>query len=233
MENHQLYHHGIKGMRWGVRRFQNKDGTLTALGKKRAKSEPDDKPEEDYETRKKRALESGSAKDVLEFKGKLTNQELQTALTRLNLESQLSSISQRNVKSGMDRVTSIMDNVEKARQAVEKGASAYNTVAKITNSLAGTNLPSIDGNGKKESAADKALRKAKERLIKSGTPDEIVDHFGEFTVSELKDIYGRWTKEDQIVEYRNKRKKTERKERLKNATPSTLNGTRSGKHRKK
>lgn len=30
-----LYHHGIKGMRWGVRRFQNKDGSLTDAGKKR------------------------------------------------------------------------------------------------------------------------------------------------------------------------------------------------------
>lgn len=31
----ELYHHGIKGMKWGVRRYQNKDGTLTAAGKKR------------------------------------------------------------------------------------------------------------------------------------------------------------------------------------------------------
>lgn len=34
MEN-ELYHYGVKGMKWGVRRYRNEDGSLTAAGKKR------------------------------------------------------------------------------------------------------------------------------------------------------------------------------------------------------
>ena len=38
--NGELYHWGIKGMKWGQRRYQNKDGSLTAAGRKRYSDDP-------------------------------------------------------------------------------------------------------------------------------------------------------------------------------------------------
>lgn len=37
----ELYHFGVKGMKWGVRRYQNKDGTLTKAGRRRAQKDAD------------------------------------------------------------------------------------------------------------------------------------------------------------------------------------------------
>lgn len=37
IDTEELQHHGIKGQKWGVRRYQNEDGSLTPAGKKRTR----------------------------------------------------------------------------------------------------------------------------------------------------------------------------------------------------
>lgn len=40
---YELYHHGILGQKWGIRRYQNEDGSLTPAGRKRYLLNPEDK----------------------------------------------------------------------------------------------------------------------------------------------------------------------------------------------
>ena len=47
MYDQELYHYGVKGMKWGIRRYQNKDGTLTSKGKKRYEKSNDNSNNED------------------------------------------------------------------------------------------------------------------------------------------------------------------------------------------
>lgn len=65
---YELYHHGIKGQRWGIRRFQNKDGSLTAKGRKRygdadsvSKKESDESAKKGLTDKQKRAIKIGAA----------------------------------------------------------------------------------------------------------------------------------------------------------------------------
>ena len=65
---YELYHHGIKGQRWGIRRFQNKDGSLTARGKKRysdgdsaSKQESDETAKKGLTDKQKKAIKIGAA----------------------------------------------------------------------------------------------------------------------------------------------------------------------------
>lgn len=83
MDNNQLYHHGIKGMRWGVRRYQNPDGTLTAAGKKRQEKLERKQPHEDYaKVHDKKRVSQMSDKELRERNNRLQMERQYADLTK-------------------------------------------------------------------------------------------------------------------------------------------------------
>lgn len=126
-----LAHHGIKGMKWGVRRYRNEDGTLTAAGKQRyGKS---DKPKDPRlqvingsrqiisGTRSLNSLDNRQPRNRYNKRPNLTQDEmdrmsdkdLRELVNRLNLEQQYSDLtrdsgSQGSVSLGLDYADAIL-----------------------------------------------------------------------------------------------------------------------------
>lgn len=75
MYPNELYHHGIKGMKWGVRRFQNEDGSLTSAGERRYGL--GDKIKGKFSDMKAKSAENKArrerVKEIRKERGRLTN----------------------------------------------------------------------------------------------------------------------------------------------------------------
>ena len=62
-----LFHHGIKGQKWGIRRYQNPDGTLTEEGRRRLESYiPDESKRNSYFKNRQKAFQNNKTLKRLE-----------------------------------------------------------------------------------------------------------------------------------------------------------------------
>lgn len=87
IQNEELYHYGTKGQKWGIRRYQYKDGTLTPLGRKRL--------EKSTKERTKLLGNSDRLKETVPVKKSakdLSDEELRSTINRLQMEKQLADL---------------------------------------------------------------------------------------------------------------------------------------------
>lgn len=108
----ELYHWGVKGMKWGVRRYQNKDGSLTPAGKKRYDRDlrelSDDKKktyEEDPDKWVKDDLRSGRklAEESSSLSNKLKNLNDSSMRQKPKTRADLSSMTDKEMRDRINR----------------------------------------------------------------------------------------------------------------------------------
>lgn len=121
MDTNYLQHYGILGMKWGVRRYQNRDGSLTQRGKSRRKSSTSEPAHEDY-------AKAHSKKNVRT----MSDAELRARLNRLQMEKNYQSmIGDGSVSKGKSVVNGLLKAATTAAAVSGTALTLYNNAGRI------------------------------------------------------------------------------------------------------
>jgi hypothetical protein len=125
-----LSHHGIKGQKWGVRRYQNPDGSYTAAGRKKYGKLEESAEHKEYENIKK--------KDISE----MSNAELRKANERYTLENNFRKNNPNAIAQGIKYVaiaaaaiTTINNLFNNSDQLINRGKKGVDMLLGVINKL--------------------------------------------------------------------------------------------------
>lgn len=189
-----LAHHGIKGQRWGIRRFQNSDGSLTAAGRERYGYSDSAKSKDLYERAKANAkvtdkmfYTKATIKNVKEIDdaGKYLSAKLAEAESAYDNYAQSLANNIRNFKNDKDTINSILDDLS-------NDFSSYDQVddEELLDLVLDDYVDSyIYQQAKKQSAKEgEAFSKASEEYYSEldSVAKEIVGEYGDMPIATIK-----------------------------------------------
>ena len=149
-KEHAVEHYGVLGMKWGIRRYQNPDGTLTALGKKHMDDGKTQEAIDKWNQKKGNAIAKGNKKFVEKHLDYLSNDDINKFNERLRarntiagLKKEAESINSERFKTWLNTASNVVQN---AGNLAENGIKLYNSVVKINNAFSSKKLKPINTN---------------------------------------------------------------------------------------
>lgn len=208
-----LSHHGIIGQKWGVRRYQNRDGSLTSEGRKRrglsdkkedgplkklANKAKDKKAESEAEKHEQlRKYVRDHPKDIFKHRDEFTKDELNQLVNDIEFDRKLKDVRNQEIQRNWDKVKSMSNNLGTVKNVAENMKGVYNLACDVNNTLIDTGKM----NGKKMTKIGETKREdrsAWNKLVMTGSKQDILNNIGNLTPAELDSAMKRLKYEEQL-----------------------------------